>query len=161
MSVLLAQPMLSLVLLACWLLLNVSLHPAHWLLGTILALAIPRVLRPLAVPGVVPRQPRIALRLASTVLADIVRSNVTVARRVLGREERIRPRFAWVPLDIRNEYGVAMLAGIVTMTPGTVSAELAPGATHLLVHAFDVDDEAALVAGIKQRYEAPLMAMFP
>jgi multicomponent K+:H+ antiporter subunit E len=46
------------------------------------------------------------------------------------------------------------------MTPGTLSAELSPDGRHLLVHAFNVDDEAALVAQIKARYEAPLQEIF-
>jgi multicomponent K+:H+ antiporter subunit E len=55
------------------------------------------------------------------------------------------------------------LAGIVTMTPGTLSADLSDDRRHLLVHAFDVDDDAAqaaLIADIQLRYEAPLMQIF-
>jgi multicomponent K+:H+ antiporter subunit E len=49
------------------------------------------------------------------------------------------------------------------MTPGTLSADLSDDRRHLLVHAFDVDDDAAqaaLIAGIKARYEAPLKLIF-
>lgn len=46
------------------------------------------------------------------------------------------------------------------MTPGTLSADLSDDRSHLLVHAFDIDDDAAqatLMANIQQRYEAPLI----
>jgi len=46
------------------------------------------------------------------------------------------------------------------MTPGTLSADLSADRQHLLVHAFNIDDEAALIASIKSRYEAPLMEIF-
>ena len=56
--------------------------------------------------------------------------------------------------------GIVALAGIITMTPGTLSAELSPDHRHLLIHAFNVDDEAALIATIQSRYDAPLMEIF-
>jgi multicomponent K+:H+ antiporter subunit E len=55
---------------------------------------------------------------------------------------------------------ISLLASIVTMTPGTVSADVSEGNTSLLVHALDCDDPDALVAEIKQRYEKPLMEIF-
>jgi multicomponent K+:H+ antiporter subunit E len=79
---------------------------------------------------------------------------------VLGPEHLIQPRFVWVPLDIRSPHGIVALAGIITMTPGTLSAELSDDRRHLLVHAFNVVDEAALVADIKTRYETPLREIF-
>ena len=97
------------------------------------------------------------------VLVDIVKSNLTVARLILGNERNITPRFVWVPLAIRDPHGIVALAGIVTMTPGTLSADLSDDRRHLLVHAFDVDDEAAqaaLIADIQARYEAPLIRIF-
>ena len=96
-------------------------------------------------------------------LRDIVVSNVEVARRVLGPEAALRPVFVWVPLAIRAPHGIVALAGIITLTPGTLSSEITPDRRHLLVHALhcpDADAEAALVASIKARYEAPLKEIF-
>ena len=153
-------PLMSAVLLVAWLLLNNSLHPAHWALGVLFAYAIPRWTEPLR-----PERPRIrrwgvVVRLGLVVLWDIVLSNIEVARRILGPEAAIKPRFVWVPLSIRDPHGIASLAGIITMTPGTLSAELADDHRHLLVHAFNVEDESELIASIKSRYEAPLMEIF-
>ena len=107
------------------------------------------------------RRPLLAARLALRVLWDIVLSNIEVARRILGRESRIHPGFVWVPLDIRNGHGIAALAGIITMTPGTLSAELSADRRHLLVHCFNLEDAAATVAQIKRDYETPLREIFP
>lgn len=153
-------PLLSLVLFVSWLLLNNTLDPAHLLLATVLAVAIPWFTEPLR-----PDKPRlrrwsVAGKLALVVLWDIVLSNVEIARRILGPESAIRPRFVWVPLSIRDPHGIVTLAGIITMTPGTLSSDLSEDRRWLLVHAFNVDDEAALVATIKRRYEAPLREIF-
>jgi len=100
------------------------------------------------------------VKLGLVVLWDIVLSNIEVARRILGPEDAIKPAFVWVPLDLTDPHAIVSLAGIITMTPGTLSAELSPDRLHLLVHAFNVDDEAALIAQIKARYEAPLKEIF-
>ena len=52
-----------------------------------------------------------------------------------------------------------MLAGVVTLTPGTLSSEFSPDRRFLLVHALHCTDEATMVAEIKARYEAPLLEM--
>ncbi|MEW5882161.1 MAG: Na+/H+ antiporter subunit E [Pseudomonadota bacterium] len=153
-------PLLSLVLFGSWLLLNNTVDPAHLVLGAALALAIPWFTEPLR-----PDKPRlrrwgVAGRLALVVLWDIVLANIDVARRILGPESAIRPRFVWVPLSIRDPHGIVTLAGIITMTPGTLSSDISEDRRWLLVHAFNVDDEAALAATIKRRYEAPLREIF-
>lgn len=156
----LPNPLLSLVLFVLWLLLAVSLSPGSLLLAAAFAVAIPHLTRPLAPPPFRLGRPLRMAQLAFVVLWDIVVSNVEVALRILGPEDAIRPRFVWVPLDIRDPAGASALAGIVTMTPGTVSCDITPGLEYLLVHAIDAPDEAALAARIKSRYETPLMEIF-
>jgi len=159
----LAEPLLSLALFAGWLMLSESASAGHVALGATLAVAVPWLTRRWR-----PDRPRLTiggalLRLAATVARDIVESNIAVARLILGDERRITPRFVRVPIAIRDPHGVAALAGIVTLTPGTLSAELSDDRTELLVHAFDVDGDeaqAALVAHIRRRYEQPLMQIF-
>jgi len=160
MSRLLPAPLLSATLFAVWLLLNNTLDPAHIALAALLAVVVPRFTEPLRPERPRVRRPLVVARLGLVVLWDIVLSNVEVARRILGPEAAIRPAFVWVPLDLTDPHAVVSLAGIITMTPGTLSAELSADGRHLLVHAFNVDDQAALVAQIKARYEAPLKEIF-
>ncbi|MGZ8272681.1 MAG: Na+/H+ antiporter subunit E [Burkholderiaceae bacterium] len=159
MTRLFPAPLLSAVLFVAWLLLN-GVSSGHLALALILAVAIPW-----ATERFRPDRPNlrawpVAFRLGLTVLWDIVVSNVQVAWLILGTERRIQPRFVWLPLDIRDAHGIASLAGIITMTPGTLSADLTDDRRFLLVHALNVVDEAALVASIKTRYEAPLRRIF-
>jgi multicomponent K+:H+ antiporter subunit E len=157
---LLPAPVLSATLLATWLLLNNTFATGQLLLGSVLA-----VVLPLAAAGFIGPRPRIRrpttiVRLGLVVLRDIVVSNVEVARRVLGPESAIRPGFVRVPLALTDPHAIAALGGIITMTPGTLTCAVAADRSHLLVHALHVTDEAALVADIKARYEAPLKEIF-
>jgi len=157
---LLPAPLLSATLFLTWLLLNNTVDPAHLVLAAVLAVVVPwftEALRPER-PRV--RRPLAIVRLGLVVLWDIVLSNIDVARRILGPESAIKPRFVWVPLSLSDPHAILSLAGIITMTPGTLSADLSSDRRYLLVHAFNVDDEAALIAQIKARYEAPLKEIF-
>jgi multicomponent K+:H+ antiporter subunit E len=153
-------PTLSVVLFISWLLLAGSPSAGHFALAAVLAVGIPWWTERLGADRIRIGSWGAATRLAVIVLYDIVASAVTVARQILGPEERIRPGFVWVPLAIRDAYGTASLASIITMTPGTLSVDLSQDRRHLLVHALHVDDPAELIASIKSRYEQPLMAIF-
>jgi multicomponent K+:H+ antiporter subunit E len=156
----LPAPLLSATLFVVWLLLNNTLDPAHLVLGALLAVVVPWFTDRLRPDKPRLRRPQAIVRLALVVLWDIVLSNIEVARRILGPESAIKPRFVWIPLALTDPHALASLAGIITMTPGTLFADLSPNRRHLLVHAFNVDDEPALIAQIKSRYEAPLKEIF-
>lgn len=154
-------PLLSLAVFVVWLLLVATLAPAHLLLAALLAVVLPLLAQRLREDTAHLRRPLVAARLAMVVLWDIVLSNIEVARRILGRESRIHPGFIWIPLDISNPHGIAALAGIITMTPGTLSSELSADRRFLLVHCLHLEDADAAIAQIKARYETPLREVFP
>jgi multicomponent K+:H+ antiporter subunit E len=161
MKRLLPHPLLSLVLWLAWLALNNTIAPAHIILGALLAWLLPLTGMHLT-DGTWPRlhRPIVALRLAFRVLWDIVVSNIEVARRVLGPESALQPGFVRVPLDLTDDWAITTLAGIITMTPGTLTADVAEDRSYLLLHALHVDDAEAIVASIKARYEAPLKEIY-
>jgi multicomponent K+:H+ antiporter subunit E len=160
-SGLLPWPLQSVVVLATWLALNNTLAPGQVLIGVVLAVALPLTVRRLVPVPVNARHPWRAVRLLLRVAGDIVIANLQVAVLIIGPERRLRPAFVRIPLDGRDPVGTAILAGIITLTPGTLSVDTIDDGRTLLVHALDVADEAALVATIKARYEAPLRAIFP
>ena len=151
---------LSLAVFLLWLLLVSKVSAGGLVLAAALAIALPMMAATLRPPRAHFGHMGVALRLAATVLIDIVVSNIEVARRILGPQSALAPAFIWVPLDIRSPHGITALAAIITLTPGTVSAELAEDQRHLLVHCFNLDDAEGAIAKIKARYEAPLMEIF-
>jgi multicomponent K+:H+ antiporter subunit E len=162
-SRLLPQPLISAMLAAGWLLLS-GVSAAHVLLALAVAVALPLFTRrfvgePMGRARGWHRLWR-AARFALLVTWDIVIANVAVARLVLGPPGRLRPAFVSVPVALEQPLAVTLLASIVTMTPGTVSAELSGDRRRLLVHVLDADDPPALVEQIRARYERPLAEIF-
>jgi multicomponent K+:H+ antiporter subunit E len=66
-----------------------------------------------------------------------------------------------VPLELRSPEAITVLAGTITMTPGTVSCDLSADGRSLLVHCLDAPDAEEAVRQMKARYEARLMEIFP
>jgi multicomponent K+:H+ antiporter subunit E len=153
--------------------LNQSLAPAHLLLGLILALVLSRWPRPepkdtgteppTAASGTrtsTVARALTAARLGAIVLYDIGVANLQVAWRILGSQDSLKPGYVVVPVTVRDPLAISLLASIITMTPGTLSAELSDDRTHLRVHVLDLDDADDVVAQIQQRYEAPILELF-
>lgn len=155
-------PLLIPALLLMWLLLSESASPGQMLLGLAVALLAARIFTVLDVERPRVRFGGAMLRLAGIVLVDIVRSNVAVTRIIAGhrRDEGISG-FLRVPIDMRNPYGLAVLAVIVTATPGTLWVQYDSTRGSLLLHVLDLVDEDQWIRLIKQRYERLLMEIFP
>jgi multicomponent K+:H+ antiporter subunit E len=154
-------PLLTAALLAMWLLLNESVAPGSLILGGVLALGASWALVALDPPPARFRRLRTALGLAWVVLVEIVRSNNAVARIILRPRARDRTSgFVRIPLDMRDPYGLAALACIITATPGTIWVEYDSADNTVLLHVLDLIDEEAWVRIIKGRYERQLMEIF-
>ena len=100
------------------------------------------------------------VRFLVMVLCDIAVESNVAARLTLGPTSKLRPRFVRIPVTLGDDFALTALASTISLTPGTVSAELAPDREHILIHALDVDDEAALVRTINDIYEAPITEIF-
>ena len=160
MKRLLPAPLMSAMLFVIWLLLNQRVDIAALAMATILAVALPLLTFPLRPLPVRVRRPRAAIALLMTVAVDAIVSNLQVARSVWQFRAPSHSAFVRVPLDLNDANGLAVLAVITTIVPGTVWCELAVDRRTLLLHVFDVDDEAAFVARYKSRYERPLLEIF-
>ncbi len=157
----LPSPWLSLGIFGGWLLLTRSFGIGQVLLGLLVAVVMPLLAQPLRPrPGPL-RRIGVLVRLILRVGRDVLRSALDVARGVL-RSRRRPPRgtFVVVPLELRDEHALAALAMITAVVPGTVWCELAPDRSALLMHVFDLDDEAAFLAHFRTDYEMPLKEIF-
>jgi multicomponent K+:H+ antiporter subunit E len=154
-------PLLSAVLLAVWLMLSRSASLGHVLFGLALALVVPIFTFQLRRSTTRVRKPLLVLRYASVVMYDVLRSNLEVAIGVLRWRRHPPPsKFVIVPLELGDPAGLATLAVVTTIVPGTVWSELALDRSRLLLHVWDVGEESTFVQRYKDRYERPLREIF-
>lgn len=104
-------------------------------------------------------RPSIAVRLAGSVglaaifLRELVKSSVAVARAAFARHPQTGSAIIAMPIDLRTDLGIAVLANLVTLTPGTCSLHVSRDRRTLYVHALDAPDPAAIVADIRTAFE--------
>jgi multicomponent K+:H+ antiporter subunit E len=154
------QPAVSVAILVTWLFAQNGAAPGDLLSGALLALLVPRFSARFW-PGYPERVDYRALVLLFVrVAVDMAIANVRVAVLVLGPRSRLRPCFLEVPLDVESQVAITLLASVISLTPGTVSANVSGDRKTLLVHGLDIADRAGAVATIKRRYEAPIKEAF-
>lgn len=160
MSRLLPYPLLAVSLVVVWILLN-GWSAGHVLLGAIIVLAAAAVMTSLQPSKPVLRRWGQIPRLVLIVLYDIALSNLAVAGIILRRGRGNRtPGFVDIPLQLRDPTGLAVLACIVTSTPGTAWIEYHSARRLLRIHVLDLVSHEETIAQIKQRYESLLLEIF-
>lgn len=156
----LPYPVLTLFLLVMWLLLN-GFSVGQLLLGSLVA-----VFASWAMAALRAEKPRIRrwpllIRLVFVVLYDVVCSNIAVAVLILsGRRRGYRPGFVTLRLELEDRTALAVLAIILTSTPGSAWLEYDSNDKSVLIHVLDLVDKAEWCAVIKNRYEKPLLEIF-
>jgi multicomponent K+:H+ antiporter subunit E len=155
------HPYLSLTLVALWFLLV-----NDWKLGSLVMAVILATILPLVTSAWWPDRPRIRrpLRLASytaLVFWDIIVANFQVAYVILFvPRDKIRSCWITVPLDLDSPEAISLLAGTITMTPGTLSSDMSACGRALLIHALNAPHPDTVRDQIKSRYEARLKRIF-
>ncbi len=158
--VLFPHPILSIILLLTWLMLNNTIAAGHIVLGSILSMLIPWLTQRFWPEQVCLGKWSTILKFSLLVGYDIVISNIFVAKLILGKNDSLKPDFLEIPIDIKHPLGLSILASTISLTPGTVSVDLSQDRAILVVHALHVDDAIAEIETIKNRYEKPLMEIF-
>lgn len=155
------HPLLTLLLAAVWVMLVNVITLNAIVFGLIVGIVVPLVTSAYWPERPRLRNPRMIVEYMLVVLWDIVLANIQVARIILfKRNDDMQPGWITVPLDLRTPEAITILAGTITMTPGTVSSDLADDGRALLVHCLDAPDPEQVVADIKSRYEARLKEIF-
>ncbi len=157
----LPHPILSALLALVWVLLQNEVSRGGVAMAVLLGLAIPILTAPYWTNRPLLPRPFLFLTYFVVVVWDILRANVTVALAIaFKRPDRMAPAWITIPLELRKPEAITVLAGTITLTPGTLSAEVSADGHALLVHCLDAPDPDAVRDEIKSRYERRLMRIF-
>jgi len=157
----LPHPLLTLLLVLVWQMLVNKVTSGNLVLGLILGIIIPLLTAPYWPARPRLRNPLMIVEYFLVVLLDICKANVIVALLILfRRNENLKSTWIVIPLDLTSPEAITVLAGTITMTPGTVSSDLSRCGRALLVHCLDAPDPDAVRDEIKSRYERRLKEIF-
>lgn len=91
---------------------------------------------------------------------ELVRANFRVAYSVLAPFSSMRPGIVAVPLDLKSDVGITMLANMITLTPGTLSVDVSDDRKVIYVHGMHVDHLEEFKQEIKEGFEQKVMEVF-
>ena len=96
---------------------------------------------------------------------ELLKANWDVARRALSPKLPVNPGIVKIPSELKSEYGQAMLADSITLTPGTITMDITEeeGKTWYYIHWIDVKTEDPEEAGeaIKGTLEKWIRRIWP
>jgi len=100
------------------------------------------------------------LALAGAFLLELVLSALRVARLALSPRLSLRPGIIAYPLTVTNDAGIALLANLITLTPGTLSVDVSEDRRTLFIHAVDARDVEGTIASIRSGFERRILEVF-
>lgn len=94
-------------------------------------------------------------------LKELLVANLKVAYDILTPNFRMKPSVVAVPLSVTTDMEITLLAGIITLTPGSLSIDVSADRKMLYVHTLYVEnDDLELVKHyIKHGFERRLMEL--
>ncbi len=158
---LMPHPLLTLILTIVWMLLQNELSAGMAVFGVILGIIIPWSTA-IWWPDT-PRGFRMGKMISYVLMVmwDILVANIQVAWIVLTvPNAKLKPAWIVIPLELREPEAITVLAGTITLTPGTVSADLSDQGHSLLVHVLHTNDPDAVRDEITTRYQRRLLEIF-
>lgn len=149
----------NLVLALIWMFAGGDVSLTAFTVGFVLGYAVLALLQPLlGHTTYFSKLPRL-IGLAAFVLYELVLSSLRIAWDVVTPRAFRTPGIVAVPLDAETDLEIAVVANLVTLTPGTLSLEVIESPRTLYVHSMFAHDPAEVRATIKKRFEAPVLEL--
>ncbi|MFN4169062.1 MAG: Na+/H+ antiporter subunit E [Pannonibacter phragmitetus] len=93
-------------------------------------------------------------------LYELVMSAWRVARIVIRPKLDLNPGFIAFPLTVESDFEIALLANLITLTPGTLSVDVSEDRKVLYIHCIDVPDPEGTITDIRNGFERKIMEAF-
>lgn len=152
--------LINLLLALAWAAMTGSFSPANLLFGFALgAVALFLIRGQVGSLGYFVRASRI-LALALLFLKELVLSAWRVAVLVVTPRMDVRPGIFAYPLTVDRDFEITLLANLITLTPGTLSVDVAADRKTLFVHAIDCTDPERMLRDIAEGFERKILEAF-
>jgi multicomponent Na+:H+ antiporter subunit E len=100
---------------------------------------------------------RLAINLVLFFLWDLILSNLRIAYEVATPGYHMTPGVLAIPLDVKTDTEITLLANMITLTPGTLSVDVSADRRVLYIHAMYIDDPDRVRRQIKDGFERRIL----
>jgi multicomponent Na+:H+ antiporter subunit E len=91
---------------------------------------------------------------------ELVISNMRVTRDVLRPVSRLRPGIVAMPLDLRSDGAITLLANVIALTPGTIALDVSADRKFMYIHAIQLEDKERVLRSLKGGLERRVRELF-
>lgn len=145
--------LLNIFLALVWTFLQGELRGGHFVVGLVLGYLVIAIGERALGQTTYVRKVVQVFRFVGFVLWEIFTASLSVAWLIVQPRPELRPGVVAVPLDARSELEIALLANLITLSPGTLTLDISDDRRTLYVHTMVLDDPQEFRASIKNGFE--------
>lgn len=152
--------LLNIVLALAWAALTGAFTVANLIAGFVLGYFVLWVMQFVVATSSYFSKVRQIISLGFVFLWALIVANIRVSYSVLAPFSKMQPGIVAVPLDIRSDEEITLLANMITLTPGTLSIDVSDDKRVLYVHGMHVYDPEEFRREIKEGFEKRVQEAF-
>jgi len=86
-------------------------------------------------------------------IKELIMANIEVLKWVYKPKLNFEPGIIALPIDVKKNWEITLLANLITLTPGTLSVDVSRDQRFIYIHAIDLPDVNETIVGIKDTFE--------
>lgn len=90
-------------------------------------------------------------------MRELILSNIDVVKLVYQRKPDIEPGIFKLPIEVKKNWEITLLANLITLTPGTLTVAISDDQSVLFIHAMHIDEIDESIDEIKNTFEKAIM----
>lgn len=148
------QVMINVILALAWMFMNSNFTSQGFFVGYILGIIAVFIIRRFLPGRFYMKRVWALLKLMLIFLWEMIKANIGVVRIVLDPKIEIHPGFFAYPTDLEDDWEIALLSALVTLTPGTLIVAISDDQRTMYIHALNLKEADTEIENIKKNFEA-------
>jgi multicomponent Na+:H+ antiporter subunit E len=149
--------LLNLLLSLAWIALTGQFTPINLIIGFALGYILLWIMQRSGEPSIYFLKGRQVVHFILFFAWEVIVANIRVAYDVLTPRQRMTPGIIAIPLDVKTDREITILANLITLTPGTLSLDVSTDRRVLYIHAMYIQDVDQFKESIKNELEKRLL----
>lgn len=88
---------------------------------------------------------------------ELIKADIAIFKLILKPNLSLQQHYIQLPLTVKKNWEIVLLANMITLTPGTLTTEVSSDNKYLLIHCVNTDDPVAEIKGIKESFERAIL----
>jgi multicomponent Na+:H+ antiporter subunit E len=147
------QLILNLLIGVIWMFLSESYSFASFLVGFVIGAALLFLLNRFIPDSYYFKQVKAIGYLIFLFIKELIMANIEVLKWVYKPKLDFQPGIIALPIDVKKNWEITLLANLITLTPGTLSVDVSRDQRYIYIHAIDLPDVNQTIVGIKDTFE--------